>query len=276
MIASSTEPPVMPAGLTLPRWAPSPVKWLYWRVLDVVVAMLTGKELQAMRRKLGLPHVSRIFRWWLSPQLILGLFPEWYGQPQPDWPRELKCLGFPLSTPGALDENIAAFCRAGSPPVAITFGTGMKHAARLFACCIEACRISSRRAILLTRYREQLPAHLPPGIIHCPHAPFSSLLPQCSAIIHHGGIGTVAAALAARTPQLILPIAYDQTDNGVRVKRLNAGDHLASAKATPAQIAAKLDELQRRPAPPQYEFADALELAADAIERLQHAAHPPI
>jgi len=46
---------------------------------------------------------------------------------------------------------------------------------------------------------------------------------------HHGGIGTVAIALARTTPQLILPICFDQIDNGTRVKLLGAGDWLITA-----------------------------------------------
>jgi UDP:flavonoid glycosyltransferase YjiC (YdhE family) len=54
-------------------------------------------------------------------------------------------------------------------------------------------------------------------------APFDRLLPRASAIVHHGGIGTVACAIAAGIPQLVCPLAYDQFDNAARVERLGLG-----------------------------------------------------
>ncbi|MER5704802.1 activator-dependent family glycosyltransferase [Micromonospora sp. NPDC002296] len=40
------------------------------------------------------------------------------------------------------------------------------------------------------------------------YVPLTYLLPTCSAIIHHGGGGTFAAAVAARVPQLIVPMPF--------------------------------------------------------------------
>ena len=37
------------------------------------------------------------------------------------------------------------------------------------------------------------------------------LFPQCHAVLHHGGSGTVAAALLAGRPQIISPVMFDQT-----------------------------------------------------------------
>jgi len=56
------------------------------------------------------------------------------------------------------------------------------------------------------------------------YVPLGSLLPWCSAIVHHGGIGTVAQALRAGIPQLITPMNFDQPTNAARVRALGAGD----------------------------------------------------
>ena len=68
-----------------------------------------------------------------------------------------------------------------------------------------------------------LPARLPPRVRHCAFAPFRQLLPLCGAVVHHGGVGTTAAALEAGCPQLVLPLAWDQPDNAARVVGLGAG-----------------------------------------------------
>jgi UDP:flavonoid glycosyltransferase YjiC (YdhE family) len=38
--------------------------------------------------------------------------------------------------------------------------------------------------------------------------------------MHHGGVGTLAQALAAGVPQLVVPHGWDQFDNAVRLRRL--------------------------------------------------------
>src|SRR5206468_929261 len=158
-----------------------------------------------------------------------------------DWPPQIRLAGFPLKdseADAAVPEETMKFCGAGSRPIAFTFGTGMMHAAELFQKTIEACRVLGRRAVLLTRFRSQLPRELPSFAHHCEFAPLSELFPLCEVVVHHGGIGTTANALAAGTPQLILPFAYDQMDNAVRVKRLQAGDWLKPRnRSAPALVA---------------------------------------
>ena len=242
MIASIDASPVMPAGLTLPPWAPRPLGRLYYRLIDVVGERLIGRRLQHVRARLRLPPVPRIFRWWYSPQLVLGLFPDWYGPPQADWPSRTYAVGFPCFDLKwrPLPEDVREFCLAGQPPVAFTFGTGMMHGERYFRAALEACRLFGGRGLFLTRYAHQLPAPLPPFVRHCEFAPFTELFPLCAAVVHHGGIGTTARALAAGAPQLILPLAYDQPDNAARVKRLGVGAWLRPRRATGPAVARAL------------------------------------
>jgi UDP:flavonoid glycosyltransferase YjiC (YdhE family) len=207
------------------------------------------------------------------------MFPAWYGPPQPDWLPQIRLTGFPMfdgvATPKPLDEDLPAFCRAGEKPVAFTFGTGVPHATHLYHASVEACRLLNLRGIVLTKHAAQLPSPLPPTVRHVPFAPFRELFPRCAAVVHHGGIGTVAKCLEAGVPQVILPIAYDQKDNAVRVKRLGTGDWVRAGRASGPRIA----ELVKRVATPEVKvrcgaiaarFAgeDALGAAADAVEAL--------
>jgi hypothetical protein len=70
--------------------------------------------------------------------------------------------------------------------------------------------VPARRGILLTRHAQQLPTPLPRAVRHVAFAPFQEILPLCAAVVHQGGIGTMARALAAGMPQLVLPLAWDQ------------------------------------------------------------------
>jgi UDP:flavonoid glycosyltransferase YjiC (YdhE family) len=278
MIPSCTAPPVMPAGLTLPRWAPRPLGALYWTAINGVVAALMGKELWALRRRLGLAPVRRIFPWWFSPQLVIGMFPPWYGPPQPDWLGQIRLVGFPRfdGRPGGrLPDDLAGFCDAGAPPVAFTFGTGMLHAAGLFRAGIEACERLGVRGILLTRHARQLPGTLPPGVVHAEFAPFRELFPRCAAVVHHGGVGTIAEALAAGVPQMVLPVAYDQTDNAIRVERMGAGAWLNARRARGDRLADRLSRVMTNDArarcgivAERFMGEEPLERAAQLVEEL--------
>ena len=88
----------LPSGQDIsgwPRWA----KRTLWALLDrFAIDPLIAPTLNTWRVELGLPPVSRILKsWFHSPQRVLGLFPEWFGDPQPDWPPQLRLTGFVLS-----------------------------------------------------------------------------------------------------------------------------------------------------------------------------------
>ena len=54
-------------------------------------------ELNRFRAELGLAPVHGIIdQWWHSPARIIGLFPDWFAPPAPDWPPQTRLTGFPL------------------------------------------------------------------------------------------------------------------------------------------------------------------------------------
>ena len=142
-----------------------------------------------------------------------------------------------------MDEDVRKFCDEGSPPIAFTLGTGMTHAAGFFRMAVAACDALGARGLLLTKYPEVIPARLPAGVRHCAFAPFRQLLPHCGAIVHHGGVGTTAAALEAGCPQLVLPLAWDQPDNAARVAALGVGLALGSRRRSSGHMSHALARL---------------------------------
>lgn len=245
ILPSSTAPPEMPGGLTIPAWLPQPLRRFYWLAVDAAGYALVGPSLNRVRAGLGLSPVRRVFRWWLSPDLVIGLFPDWYAAPQPDWPPQLRLAGFGRfdGVRGELAEDVRLFCKEGPPPIAFTLGTGMTHAAVFFRTAVAACDALGARGLLLSKYPDVIPAGLPPRVRHCVFAPFRQLLPLCEAVVHHGGIGTTAAALEAGCPQLVLPLAWDQPDNAARVARLGVGVLLGSRCRSSEDISRALAQL---------------------------------
>ena len=131
--------------------------------------------------------------------------------------------------------------RAGAmtslPNCSMTPGSAMRHAQEFFAESVAACQRLGRRGLLLTRFAEQVPTDLPETIRHLEYVPFSRVLPRAAALVHHGGIGTTAQALAAGIPQLVMPLAHDQPDNAARLERLGVGRTIAPRRYRAARAA---------------------------------------
>ena len=277
-IKSSYELPVV-GGLSIPGWFPRPLKRLYWWVADsAVIDPLICPHLNALRGEIGLWPVSRVLsRWVHSPELVICLFPDWYAAPQPDWPPHTHTTGFPLYEEGdeaGLPGEVAEFLGAGDAPIVFMPGSLMQHATNMFTESVQACRILDRRAILLSRYAHQIPRDLPKGIRHFEYVPFGQLLPHAAALVHHGGIGTIAQALRAGIPQLVHPMAYDQYDNAARLRRLGVGDSIDSGSYRAESVARALEALTRsdevarccRAIAGRFEDIDAIGQTCDMIE----------
>ncbi|MEO8271190.1 MAG: nucleotide disphospho-sugar-binding domain-containing protein, partial [Aureliella sp.] len=248
LVPSNIAPPQMPGGLSIPSWTPRMLRPAYWLGVDLFGYAILGRALNRMRAELRLTPVRRFFRWWLSPDLVIGAFPSWYAQSQSDWPRQMKLCGFTRfdGVKGDLPNDVREFCKQGCAPIAFTLGTGMEHAREFFKLATEACRLLDSPGVLLTKFSKVLPTNLPSTVLHCPFAPFRRLLPLCSAIVHHGGIGTTAASLEAGCPQLILPLAWDQPDNAARIRQLGVGLSLGPRQRSSSEITAALQRLKTK------------------------------
>jgi rhamnosyltransferase subunit B len=236
-------------GVIDPRYMPGPLMAAFHRLIVTTADRALGPQVNAFRRRLGLAPVRNIlFDWNNSPDRVLGLFPDWFGPVQPDWPAQTRLTGFPRfdpPSPELPDSDLPASGDSDSAPLVFTPGSANIQARKFFAAAVAASQQLGRPAILLTRDPAQLPGHLPPGIIHRPYVPLGDLLPSAAALIHHGGIGTTAQGLAAGIPQLVMPMSHDQPDNALRLRQLGVGVSLSPRQFTDPRVAAALDQLLR-------------------------------
>ena len=238
-------------GLPLPNGRTVPyrlMKRCAWALIDGYVRLVVEPGMNRIRAGLDLPPLRRpLMRWMNSPDLALGLFPAWYAEPQPDWPPNFHAVGFPLAPPGTqgstLPDGLEAFLDAGEPPVVFTVGSAGRDVERFFRVSVEACVRSGRRALLQTTRTGVIPPRLPETIQHFPYMPYGSVFPRAAAVVHNGGIGTTARALAAGIPQIIMPIAEDHRENGRRVRRLKAGTVIHGSSYSVATLNRQLQRL---------------------------------
>lgn len=236
-------PPLL-TGERIPRWFKRLQFWTGERIrLDPFLC----PEINRFLTELGLPRIRNVTtRWWHSPDGVLGLFPEWYAPPQPDWPPRTYLTEFPMWDEGGVTKSpseLDAFLDNGDAPIVFTLGTAMVHGRNFFAAATETCRRLGRRGILLTRFPDQLPKQLPEYVRHFEYIPFSQVLPRAAAIVHHGGIGTTAQGLAAGIPQMIVPLTHDQPDNAARLERLGVGTWINRNRIHSAGFATRLNHL---------------------------------
>ena len=225
-----------------------------------------NKPLRAFCREINIPAPRRVLPdWHHSPDGNLLLFPEWFAPRQPDWPHPSLAAGFPMEDlrhQFTLPPELEAFLAAGDKPILFSPGTGNLQAREFFAAGLEACARLGRRALVGTRFPEQLPQPLPPYARHFDYLPFSTVLPRVAALVHHGGIGTLSQAMAAGVPQLIMPMGHDQPDNALRAKKLGIAEDLLPRHFTATNVASALARLTQSP--------DVAAACARASEHFQH------
>jgi len=138
--------------------------------------------------------------------------------------------------------TVAFLCGADNPPHARDFfATAVAIVARMnrsyrdrdlpskFRVIVDETKRT--RAVFLTEHPEVIPAEVADGTVEeknifhsASWTDLDALLPKCTAVVHGGGVGTVAAAVTHSTPQLVCPSRFDQYDNARRVKQRGVGE----------------------------------------------------
>jgi UDP:flavonoid glycosyltransferase YjiC (YdhE family) len=213
-----------------------------------------------LRRSLGLARGKNpIFDAKNSPQLVLGLFSSLLGEPQPDWPAVTRLCGFTFydgkqptaeAAEAGLPAHVEEFLQMGPAPVVFTLGSSAVFAAGdFYQTSAEACARLGLRAILLTGV---LPDGQPRGILSkdlctAEYVSYGELFPRVAAIVHQGGVGTLAHALKAGKPMIIMPCSHDQPDNARRAVRLGVARTIPREKYTATRAAQELQALLLNP-----------------------------
>ncbi len=209
--------------------------------------------LYALRAELGLSEPGPVAQMegQYSPALNLALFSRTLAAPQLDWPRQTVVCGFPRydgpSPDAATQAALDSFFADGDPPIVFALGSSAVMIADAFwRHAIEASDRLGRRAVLIIGKPPEELGALPRSIQAFRYVPYSAVFPRAAAIVHQGGIGTLAQAFAAGRPQLIVPVAFDQPDNARRTAALGVARAVPFRNATGVsmarEIAALLDE----------------------------------
>ncbi|MGH2990754.1 MAG: glycosyltransferase [Solirubrobacterales bacterium] len=213
--------PFFAFGLAPPR---TPVGRALWRAGEpaLEVGLRKGRaELNEARAELGLAPVDR-FHGGISEGLaMVATYPQ-LEYPR-RWPAGVRMTGpmfFELPYPEIeLPEGDA-------PLILLAPSTSQDPDHRLVRTALEALADEPVRVVATTN-REG--ANAVPGMMAPANAvvmswlSYSQVMPLASAVVCHGGHGTVARALAEGVPVLVSPAIGDMAENGARVAWAGAG-----------------------------------------------------
>jgi rhamnosyltransferase subunit B len=236
------------------------------------------KAITELRRRVGVPapRGDEVLDGPLRADWIAAAFSPLFGPLPPDAPPSSAIVGFTfydseLGGAGALPPDLAKFLDGGPPPLVFSLGSFGVHAAGTFyETAATAARRLGMRAVLLVG------SEAVSSLVHLAHndlaiagyAPHSMVFSRAAAIIHHGGIGTVAQAMRAGKPQLICPMLGDQADNAERLKRLGVARRLDHKRFTPDTATKALRGLLNDEVASRQAARCALEVASEDGARL--------
>lgn len=239
--------PVRTLGRLGNRASYAVVERLGWLVLGRMVNRLRGRMfgLGALR---GSPFAAdrrdRV-------PVLCGVSPLVVPRPG-DWPDYVHLTGYwrlggasgsgdlpgrPLPASRAVDRpgGLAEFLEAGAAPVYVGFGSmAVAEPERVAEQVGTALRLAGVRAVV-----QGLPVEGDVYVVD--EVDHDVLFPQVAAVVHHGGAGTTASALAAGVPGIVCPFFSDQPFWGRRVAALGAGpEPLPFAELSAGALAARL------------------------------------
>lgn len=205
------------------------------------------REWHVLRTELGLPASSQhpLFEGQHSALLSLGIFPRILGEPQSDWPPSARVTGFPfLRDPSRhLLPELVDFLDSGEPPIVFTLGTtAVNEPGHFYEVSADASRRIGARAVLVTGTNGNIFGS-DDQVLTVPWAPHDLLFARSRAVVHQGGIGTLAEAISAGKPMIIMPYAHDQADNAWRASRLGVGKVLTRRRYQARRLGHLLEQI---------------------------------
>jgi UDP:flavonoid glycosyltransferase YjiC (YdhE family) len=174
--------------------------------------------LSRTRQGLGLPRLDGGVAAWEAADLVLVAAPGWMDV-DAGAPRHVVHAG-PL--------GVDAGGQRVPPPrlrALLTFSTTVMEGqtALIDRVCAAVSGLGLHATLTLGPAVDRATLEVPEEIEVLAAADHDRLMPECSLVICHGGLGTVLRALAHGVPLLVLPLGRDQAFNAGRVEDLGAG-----------------------------------------------------
>ncbi|MFP5393515.1 MAG: glycosyltransferase, partial [Gammaproteobacteria bacterium] len=175
-----------------------------------------------------------------------------------DFPRRMLPAHFhhvgplrPTRAAPAGERFVPADIAPGRPFVFASLGTMQGSRLALFKRIVQACRMLDAQVLVahcggLAPDQEAVLRRAGATWV-CAFADQEAVLARADAVVSHGGANTVIDAVAAHTPHLALPIAFDHPGAAARVEFHGVGLRASAFFSSPRQLARQLNRLLTEP-----------------------------
>lgn len=183
---------------------------LTYKLSDLGIKMMS-KPVNKFRHEIGITGKYQ------KPQLpsLYGISPMFLSQPK-DYPKNAHYTGFWMNTSSeALAKDVMEFINNGTSPLLITFGSmPFESKMDLPVTLNRLTRELNIRLIVIKGWglTDTKAIEENSDIKLIESAPYDKLFPHVKAVVHHGGIGTVAACLKAGKPFITCPVLFPLGD----------------------------------------------------------------
>jgi sterol 3beta-glucosyltransferase len=239
-----------------------------YRIKALVYPKTIKPKFDMMREICGLPpdtytDGSRLKVWPHDLPQICAVSPSLCPQPA-DWPAQKLMSGWWFLSGGSdytPPPELVDFLK--HRPVYIGFGSmkgNPEFCKTLSTLAIKSLQLAGVKGVLLggwagltratldtsTDEGKRLHTWAEENVIEIESCPHDWLFPQCAAVVHHGGAGTLAAGIRAGCPTIVCATQGDQPFHGSIVQARGIGRYLGmvgSPKLTAESIAAGIKEV---------------------------------
>lgn len=204
--------------------------------------------IRELRRREALPPLPDFFgEGRFQADAVIGLWPDWFCAPRAEWPSQFRCLDF-VNEDGAgglapLAPELDAFLHR--EPIVFALGGGMiQHFHHQFELFKGVSRRMERPVLFVApAFEQETPQFFGNDFLMVRSVPHQEVFARASAIVHHGGYGSMVKGFALGKPALALPIAFDQFDNAYRLQRTGRGLALPFHHANIRNLCVAIEQL---------------------------------
>ena len=240
------------------------------RMSDDVIRLVTGDRLAQLWVEHGVSAPSLdVF----TGDAFIDIFPTALQQPGfISHPARVPMRPMPFAEPGA---TVPAWIRPTTRRlVYLTLGTVVATDDVLRPAIDGLARLDADVLVALGSADGAALGNLPPNVHVEAFVDQAAVLRHADLAVHHGGSGTILAALGTNTPQLLLPKGADQFMNADAMVAAGMADVLEPEETTPSSVAAAAAEAIGNPRPAAVEASrelvampDPREVVADLVAR---------
>jgi len=211
-------------------------------------------RLNALRNSAGLPRRSFPQMERFSGDLALGIYPNCLTATEGPFIRTPVEVGYPsLEDLGGRRDKPSDDLQewmADGRCVMVSFGSFVDHrAAHIFDSAQRACASLGLKLLFVSHYRaDELARHQSADVRVERFVPHRPVMERAAVVVHHCGVGTLAAAAASRRPMILVPFGLDQPYNADVVSRRGLADVLPAEDISYETFrAALIDAIDRWP-----------------------------